>query len=64
MGGQTLREAGVHTETGVSIVALIGDEHAIAAPGADDILRRGLDGRSPSARRKGIERLTTKVRRR
>jgi K+:H+ antiporter subunit KhtT len=39
--GQRLRDAAVHTHTGVSIVALIGSEGAIAAPGADDVLAAG-----------------------
>jgi TrkA domain protein len=36
--GQTLADAAVHTATGVSVVALIGDDgSAIAAPGARDV---------------------------
>ena len=39
--GRTLREAAVHSETGVSIVAIVGQDTAIAAPGADDVLAPG-----------------------
>src|SRR5262249_19167174 len=36
--GQSLPEAGVHTSTGTSVVAIVDGDDAIAAPGADDIL--------------------------
>jgi len=39
--GKTLRDAAVHTETGVSVVALIGASGAIAAPVAADVLEPG-----------------------
>lgn len=39
--GARLADAAVHSETGVSIVALIGTEGPIAAPGADDVLEAG-----------------------
>jgi TrkA domain protein len=39
--GKTLKEAAVHTATGVSIVAIVGPDGAIAAPGADDVLEPG-----------------------
>ncbi len=61
--GKQLSEAGVHTETGVSIVALIGDDHAVAAPGADDVMRAGSTAVAVGTP-EGLERLSVKVRRR
>jgi TrkA domain protein len=61
--GKRFREAGIHTETGVSIVALIRDDAVIAAPGADDVLTAvstAIAVGSPE----GLERFKTKVRRR
>jgi len=39
--GLTLREAGVHTTTGTSVVALLDGENVTAAPGAHDVLVPG-----------------------
>jgi TrkA domain protein len=39
--GQTLSEAAIHTNTGVSIVALLDGDDVIAAPGAEDVLNPG-----------------------
>lgn len=39
--GSTLADAAVHSETGVSVVAIIGDDGPVAAPGADDVLAPG-----------------------
>ncbi len=61
--GKKLSEAGVHTQTGVSIVALIGDDHVVAAPGADDVLRPGYTAVAVGSP-EGLARLMTKVRRR
>lgn len=40
--GATLESAAVHSTSGVSIVALIGGERSVAAPGAGDVLSPGL----------------------
>jgi TrkA domain protein len=37
-GGRRLGEAGVHTNTGVSVVAVLAADRVIAAPGANDVL--------------------------
>jgi TrkA domain protein len=39
--GMRLRDAAVHSQTGVSVVAIITAERAIAAPGAEDRLEPG-----------------------
>ena len=39
--GLSLRDAAVHTQTGVSIVAIVTEAGSIAAPGALEILRPG-----------------------
>lgn len=39
--GLTLKEAGVHTETGTSVVAMVVGGKAIPAPRADDVLVAG-----------------------
>jgi len=39
--GLTLREAAIHTETGVSVVALLDGDDVTAAPGAEDVLVAG-----------------------
>ncbi|HEX5586372.1 MAG TPA: TrkA C-terminal domain-containing protein [Acidimicrobiia bacterium] len=39
--GLTLREAAIHTETGVSVVALLDGDSVTAAPGAEDVLVPG-----------------------
>jgi TrkA domain protein len=39
--GKTMKEAAVHTTTGVSVVAVITGGDATAAPGADDVLAPG-----------------------
>jgi TrkA domain protein len=39
--GLRLREAGVHTNTGVSVVALLAADRVVAAPGANDVLEPG-----------------------
>lgn len=61
--GKTLAEAAVHTESGVSIVALIGDDHAIAAPGADDVLRPGYTAVAVGTP-EGLEHVVVRLRRR
>jgi TrkA domain protein len=38
---RTLSDAAVHTQTGVSIVAIVTANGSIAAPGASDVLRPG-----------------------
>jgi K+:H+ antiporter subunit KhtT len=61
--GLKLSEAGVHTETGVSIVALMGEDHVVAAPGADDALAPGYTAVAVGTP-EGLELLTSKLRRR
>ena len=61
--GKQLSEAGVHTETGVSIVAIIGDDHVAAAPGADDVLTPGATAVAVGTP-EGLERLAARLRRR
>jgi TrkA domain protein len=39
--GKTLSEAAIHTETGVSVVALLAGDDVTPAPGADDVLAAG-----------------------
>jgi TrkA domain protein len=39
--GKTLSEAAIHTETGVSVVALLDGDDVTPAPGADDVLSAG-----------------------
>ncbi len=39
--GRTLREAAIHTRTGVSIVALVRGDEAVPAPGAEAVLEPG-----------------------
>jgi TrkA domain protein len=39
--GRTLADAAVHSETGVSVVAIVNDNETIAAPGADHVLTPG-----------------------
>lgn len=58
--GHSLRDAGVHTNTGVSIVALIGPDEVVAAPGADDMLRAGATAIAIGTS-EGLERLTEKL---
>lgn len=60
--GMTLREAAVHTETGVSVVALIGAQGAVAAPGADAVLEPGATAIAVGTR-DGVDALTRRLRR-
>jgi TrkA domain protein len=39
--GKTLQEAAIHTETGVSVVAILDGADVTPAPGADDVLTPG-----------------------
>ena len=39
--GLTLREAAIHTNTGVSVVAILHGDDVTAAPGAEDVLTPG-----------------------
>ncbi|MET0627453.1 MAG: cation:proton antiporter regulatory subunit [Acidimicrobiia bacterium] len=39
--GLSLQEAAIHTETGVSVVALLNGDDVTAAPGAEDVLVAG-----------------------
>jgi TrkA domain protein len=39
--GLRLKEAAIHTETGVSVVAILDGDDVTAAPGADDVLTPG-----------------------
>ena len=39
--GLSLKDAAIHTNTGVSVVALLDGENVTAAPGADDVLVPG-----------------------
>jgi TrkA domain protein len=39
--GLSLRDAAIHTETGVSVVALLNGDDVTAAPGAEDVLVPG-----------------------
>jgi TrkA domain protein len=59
--GKSLAEAGVHTTTGVSVVAIIGEGEPIAAPGADDVLAPGAVAVAIGAP-EGIEAFTARVR--
>jgi len=62
--GTTLGEAGVHTTTGVSVVALIGtDGSAIAAPGPGDVLAPESVAVAVGTP-EGLERLEARLRRR
>lgn len=61
--GKTLREAAVHTQTGVSVVALIGKAGAIAAPGAEDVLEAGATAVAVGAT-EGMRALELRLRRR
>lgn len=58
-----LGEAAVHTNTGVSVVAIIGPEGAVAAPGADAVLAAGATAIAVGTR-EGVEALTRRLRRR
>lgn len=61
--GKTLREAAVHTHTGVSVVALIGASGAVAAPGAEDVLEAGATAVAVGAA-EGVLALEQRLRRR
>jgi TrkA domain protein len=61
--GRSLREAAVHTHTGVSVVALIGPQGAVAAPGADDVLAAGTTAVAVGAL-EGVRALEQRLRRR
>jgi TrkA domain protein len=39
--GLSLKDAAIHTKTGVSVVALLDGDNVTAAPGADDVLTPG-----------------------
>jgi TrkA domain protein len=39
--GLTLKDAAIHSNTGVSVVALLDGDNVTAAPGADDVLTPG-----------------------
>lgn len=41
LAGMSLRNAAVHTRTGVSVVGLIRQDHTVPAPGAEDVLNAG-----------------------
>jgi TrkA domain protein len=58
--GRTLRDAGVHTNAGVSVVALVAPDGVIAAPGADDVLRAGATAVAVGTA-EGLERFTEKI---
>ncbi|HXY93729.1 MAG TPA: TrkA C-terminal domain-containing protein, partial [Acidimicrobiia bacterium] len=60
--GASLRDAGVHTNTGVSVVALLGGDRAIAAPGAEDVLAPGSTAVAVGTP-EGLQQLTAKVKR-
>lgn len=60
--GKTLREAAVHSEIGVSVVALISPEGAVIAPGAEDILTPGITAVAIGTR-EGVDALARRVRR-
>jgi len=60
--GASLRDAGVHTNTGVSVVALLGGDRAIAAPGAEDVLAPGWTAVAVGTP-EGLQQLTAKVKR-
>jgi TrkA domain protein len=60
--GSRMRDAGVHTHTGVSVVAILGAEHAVAAPGADDVLEPGATVVAVGPQ-EGLELFASKVRR-
>jgi TrkA domain protein len=59
--GKSLKDAAVHTNTGVSVVAIIVDEHPIAAPGADDVLAPGAVAVAVGTP-EGLELLTARLR--
>jgi TrkA domain protein len=61
-GGLRFDEAGVHTETGVSVVALLAADRVVAAPGADDVLEAGATVVAVGTP-EGLERFGAKVRR-
>jgi TrkA domain protein len=60
--GQSLREAAVHSNTGVSVVALIGPNGATAAPGAEDVLEAGATAIAVGTR-DGVDALIRRLRR-
>ncbi len=60
--GRTLGEAGVHSNTGVSVVAVIGADGAVAAPGAADVLTPGATALAIGTP-EGLELLALKLRR-
>jgi len=59
--GQSLSGAAVHTITGVSVVAIVGPNGAIVAPGADDVLTPGATTVAVGTR-EGVELLSTRLR--
>jgi TrkA domain protein len=58
--GKTLSEAGVHTTTGVSVVAIVTQTGPIVAPGANDVLVAGATAVAVGTR-EGIEILSTRL---
>jgi TrkA domain protein len=58
---RTLSEAAIHTQTGVSIVAMITANGPIVAPGAGDVLRPGTTIVAVGLA-EGIRKLTTRLR--
>ena len=58
---RTLSEAAVHTQTGVSVVAIITANGSIAAPGANDVLRPGTTIVAVGIA-EGIRKLTARLR--
>jgi TrkA domain protein len=59
--GKTLSEAAIHTETGVSVVAILDGDNVTPAPGADDVLAPGATVVAIGTA-DGIEQLTRRLR--
>lgn len=59
--GKTLEDARVHTTTGVSVVAIIGEGEPVAAPGARDVLAPGKVAVAVGTR-EGLEAFSARVR--
>jgi TrkA domain protein len=58
--GLSLKDAAIHTNTGVSVVALLDGDHVTAAPGADDVLAPGAQVVAIGTP-EGLEQLTARL---
>ena len=60
--GKSLKQAAIHTNTGVSVVAIIGEGDPIVAPGAGDVLAPGAIAVAVGTS-EGLELLASRLRR-